>query len=517
MNGFSPAARFAAPLGGCLLILLAFAQIGSAAPASKDSKPRVHAAYRPDQLILKLTEERANSLDLGDGSALSALLVKHGAVSQRRAFVDLGSAQASTATAAQAAERARRRFPQRAARVPGGQKAPDLENIVVVQLAGSTDILQAIAELAAQPGIVFAEPNFLYHTMESPLPAEPFIPDDRFLSEDGVHFSEGAWGQAHLDLWGIEKIRAIEGWNEFDLDDSGDFDASETRPGEHVVVAVIDSGLDSDHPDIQGNLWRNSAEVPDNEIDEDGNGLVDDHLGWDFVDGDATPEDVAGHGTHVAGTIAAHGDNEIGVIGVAPWAKLMVLKGLTDLGVGDAIALANAVRYAADNGADIISASWGGRAQSEALNAAFRYANGLGVLSVAAAGNSDSNVASLSPANLEEVFAVTSTDPDDARASFSNFGIGIDVTAPGVAILSLNANAGANAIAEVHPERVVEGDYLQINGTSMACPHVSGAAAACWRARSRSRRRIPASRRFSAAGGSTCWVRSASSRSPSSR
>ena len=477
MKGSLQAARLATSLGVCLLALAALAQAGSAAPASEKPKSRAGEVFRSDQLLLKLSGDRANSLDLGDGSALSALLVKHGAVGQRRAFVAPESSQSATSTAAQGAERARRRFPERAARALRGRETPDLENIFVVQLAGSTDILQAIAELAARPEVAFAEPNFLYRAMAIPLPQERFIPDDRYLSEDGIHFSEGAWGQAHPDLWGIEKIRAIEGWNEFDLDGSGDFDASEIRPGENVVVAVIDSGLDVDHPDITANLWRNSAEIPANEIDDDGNGFVDDIIGWDFVDGDAIPEDRAGHGTHVSGTIAARGNNRIGVIGVAPWANLMTLKALSDSGAGDAIALANAVRYAADTGADIISASWGGLATSQTLTAAFRYANGLGVLSVAAAGNSDANVMSFSPANLDEVLAVAATDPDDVRAPFSNFGIGIDVSAPGVAILSLNANAGANAIAAEDPERSVAGDYLQISGTSMACPHVSGAAA----------------------------------------
>ena len=481
MRRFAPTARFAAqiaaPLGGTFLTLLALAQIGSAAPAFRNPKSRPPDAFRADQIILKLSEERARSLDLADGSALSAVLLRHGAVSQRRAFGGLGGSQSSIATAAQGAERARQRFAKRTARVPRGREVPDLENIFVVQLAGSTGIPQAIAELAAQPGVVYAEPNFLYHTMEIALPDEPFIPDDRYLSEDGVHFSEGAWGQAHLDLWGIEKIRAIEGWNEFDLDGSGDFDPSETRPGEHVVVAVIDSGLDLHHPDIAANLWHNPSEIPDNEIDDDGNGFVDDVIGWDFVDSDAIPEDLVGHGTHVSGIIAARGDNGIGVIGVAPWAEIMTLRGLDDSGTGNALALAKTVRYAADTGADIISASWGGMAPSQTLNAAFRYAEGLGVLSVAAAGNSDANVANFSPANLDVVLAVAATDQNDVRAVFSNFGIGIDISAPGVAVLSLNANAGANAIAEEFPERVVGGDYLRISGTSMACPHVSGAAA----------------------------------------
>ena len=225
MKRFTPAARIATQLGGIFLTLITFAQIGSAAPARENPKSRALEAFRPDQIIVKLSEDRAKSLDLGDGSALSALLLRHGAVGQRRAFAGSGSSHPSITTAAQGAERARQRFAKRAARAPRDQELPDLENIFVVQLAGSTDILHAIAELAAQLDVVYAEPNFLYHVMEAPLPDEPFIPDDRYLSEDGVHFSEGAWGQAHPDLWGIEKIRAIEAWNKFDLDGSGDFDA----------------------------------------------------------------------------------------------------------------------------------------------------------------------------------------------------------------------------------------------------------------------------------------------------
>jgi len=361
--------------------------------------------------------------------------------------------------------------------VTSAQAVPDLENIFVIELAENVDILQLVAELAALPGVVYAEPNYLFHTMEIALPALPFIPDDPYLTEDGVHFSTGAWAQPYPDLWGIERIRAIEAWNEFDVDDSGDFDATETRPGEHVVVAVIDSGLDVDHPDIAGNVWHNAGEIPNNQVDDDGNGPVDDSIGWDFVNGDETLEDRVGHGTHVSGTIAARGNNHIGVIGVAPWAMIMPLKALDDDGFGTATDLANAVRYAADMGADIISASWGGFGDSETLAAAFRYARGLGVLSVAAAGNLAIDVAGISPANLADVVAVAATGPDDVKASFSNFGGKIDISAPGVEILSLNANGGANQIAQDHPENVVGSDYLQISGTSMACPHVSGAAA----------------------------------------
>jgi len=477
VNGAANAVQFARSAGVGLLTLLAFAPLGSSAPDSEPPNARAHAAFRPDQVIVKLAEDRAHSLDVADDSELSGLLRSHGAIRARRVFANTQKAGSPLEAAAQSAERAKQRFPQRAARVTRAEAVPDLENTFVVDLAGSVNILQLVAELATLPGVVYAEPNYLFYTMDIALPPLPFIPDDRYLSEDGVHFSTGAWAQPYPDLWGIERIRALEAWNEFDLDGSGDFDATETRPGERVVVAVIDTGLDVDHPDIAGNVWRNAGEIPDNQVDDDGNGPVDDSMGWDFVNGDATVEDRVGHGTHVAGTIAARGNNQIGVIGVAPWATIMPLKALDDDGVGSAIGLANAVRYAADMGADIISASWGGFADSETLADAFRYAQDLGVLSVAAAGNLGVDVAGISPANLDDVVAVAATDPDDVKASFSDFGSKIDVAAPGVEILSLNANAGANRIADALPENVVGGDYLQIGGTSMACPHVSGAAA----------------------------------------
>ncbi len=477
VDKFTSGATSAAQRGGFLAAVLAIALQSLPAAASENPNSGEREIYRPNQIVVKLSEDRAKSLALDDGSALSGVLTRHGAVGLHRAFPEPARVRSSGRTPARGAERARQRFAKRAARAPGGPKTPDLRNIFVIEFADSVEMLPLLAEIARQPGVLYAEPNFLYHTMLTPLPDEAFVPNDRYVSLDGIHFAQGAWGQAHPDLWGIEKIRAIQGWNEFDLDASGDFDAAEIRPGERVVVAVIDSGLDADHPDIVDNLWRNLAEIPGNETDDDANGFVDDLIGWDFVDADADPEDRNGHGSHVSGIVAARGNNRIGVVGVAPWAQLMALKGLDDSGSGDAVALANAIRYAADMGADVISASWGGFTSSATLAAAFRYARDLGVLSVAAAGNSNANVANIFPANLDEVIAVAATDQNDLRADFSNFGSGIDVSAPGVAILSLNANSGDNAIASSLPERIVGADYLYIGGTSMACPHVSGAAA----------------------------------------
>jgi subtilisin family serine protease len=327
-------------------------------------------------------------------------------------------------------------------------------------------VLRAVTELAQHPDVVYAEPNYVLHVDLEPLPDVPLIPSDPFVSRDGSHWSEASWGQAYPDLWGIRRARTVEGWNVFDEDGSGAFESAEGRPGEGIVVAVIDSGLDRHHPEIAQNVWRNPGEIPDNGIDDDDNGYVDDVWGWDFANGDADPSDGHGHGTHVAGTIAARTDDGFGPI-----------KGLSDSGHGTLAGLASAVRYAADMGADVISNSWGGSGFSATLEAAFDYAAALGAIPVASAGNSNVDAASAQPAGFESVMAVAALGPDDTKAFFSNFGDTIEISAPGLDVLSLNANGGANVIAVARPDLVVSSDHLRLSGTSMACPRVSGALA----------------------------------------
>lgn len=155
------------------------------------------------------------------------------------------------------------------------------------------------------------------------------------------------------DLWGLKKIQADKAWD--------------ISQGENVVVAVVDSGVDYTHEDIKDNIWINKNEIPDNGVDDDDNGFIDDVRGWDFTSYDVNweiknrdndPLDENGHGTHVGGTIAAIGNNNMGVIGVAPKAKIMAVKagenGLADVDIVDAI------KYAADMGARVINMSWGG-------------------------------------------------------------------------------------------------------------------------------------------------------------
>src|SRR4051812_43933188 len=157
--------------------------------------------------------------------------------------------------------------------------------------------------------------------------------------------------------------------------------------GGDVTVAIVDSGIDLGHPDLIGNLWTNPGEVPGNGVDDDGNGYVDDVHGYDFVDGDATPQDANGHGTHVAGIVAARGGNGIGVSGVAWRARLMAVRVLDAGARGNTTTVAQGIRYAVDNGARIVNLSLAGPSPAGDLEDAVRYAQQRGVLIVVAAGN----------------------------------------------------------------------------------------------------------------------------------
>jgi subtilisin family serine protease len=418
-------------------VALAVLALPAGAPALEGAPDSSNAEFVAGELLIKL-QPRA------DLRALDAELTKH------------------------RAKRMRRLFAQRA--------PPRLKDVYVLQVGGAADVRAVADQLARLPDVVYAEPNWIYQMAATPLPPLPLVPDDRFVTQDGVTWSEGAWGQSFLDLWGLEKIRALEAWNAFDTDHDGAFGPGETKPGEGVVVAVIDTGVDPIHPDIAYNRWTNPGEIPENGLDDDDNGFVDDWLGWNFATGSNVTIDEGGHGTHVAGTIAASLGGGRGVVGVAPFAHIMPVGGLRSDGRGTSAGLAQAVIYAVENGADIVSNSWGGPA-SGVISDAFAFADSAGVLAVASAGNDNADASSTSPANLPSVIAVAALAPDDTKASFSNFGAVVDIAAPGTGILSLAARGGNNAIGLASPERLVETDYLWLNGTSMSCPHVSGALA----------------------------------------
>ena len=416
---------------------------------------------------------------LQDASAgsLDELIDRYGVRKMQRVFRGLEDANGRLRSTARArAVEQRKRYPRRQARLGPLDDVPALENVFLLKLDPGADIPTAVAEFAQDARVVYAHPNYLYRLSAAKLPPHnAYIPDDPFLSTDGINWSNGAFGQSFPDLYGLRNINAIRAWNEFDTDDDGVFGPTETRPGEGVVVAVIDSGLDASHPDGV-TVWTNPDEIPGNGQDDDINGLVDDINGWDFVDEDASPEDPYGHGTHVSGTIGAAPDNATGLIGVAPWVEIMPLRALNEEGKGTAANLAAALDYAVDKGADVLSNSWGGPT-SGTISAAFANAYTQGVLAIAAAGNNNFDVTDISPAKINTVISVAATDEEDVKASFSNFGHKVDISAPGVQTLSLSANAGNNTIVDGNPNVAVGTDYMVISGTSMACPHVAGAAA----------------------------------------
>lgn len=252
--------------------------------------------------------------------------------------------------------------------------------------------------------------------------------------------------------WNINAVAAPESW------------AAGYR-GQGVTVAVIDTGVDLDHPDLFSSLYVNPGEIAGNGIDDDRNGYVDDISGFDFVSGDARPDDGNGHGTHVAGIIAA-GNNGVGTTGVAPDAKILPVRVLDNTGSGTDANVAAGIRYAANLGAQIINLSLGGGASAR-IASAIEYATGLGSLVIAAAGNESAATPSY-PArystSLPSVLSVGAYDSANRIAGFSN-GVGdsgaIQVDAPGVGIYST----------------YIGGGYRSLSGTSMASPHVSGVAA----------------------------------------
>ncbi|MEM9220463.1 MAG: S8 family serine peptidase [Cyanobacteria bacterium P01_F01_bin.150] len=268
-------------------------------------------------------------------------------------------------------------------------------------------------------------------------------------------------------LWGLSNTGQSGGSVDADIDAPEAWSlADDTAIDANVVVGVIDTGVDYSHPDLVSNMWTNPGETPGDGIDNDGNGYIDDYYGYDFVNDDGDPFDENGHGTHVAGTIAASSNNGLGVVGVAPNAQIMALKFLDAYGSGTLFDAIQAIDYAVAMGADLTNNSWGGDVFSQALNDAIATAEKAEQLFVAAAGNNygHNDTFPIYPASydLDNIIAVAATDNTDQLSFFSNHGAtSVDLAAPG------------SAIHSTFPGE----KYATLSGTSMAAPHVSGAAA----------------------------------------
>ncbi len=295
-------------------------------------------------------------------------------------------------------------------------------------------------------------------------------PDDPYFN------SRGSWGQNYDDQWALKRIGFT----------AGEDSAWPSTPdaGEPIIVAVVDTGVAWNHRDLGvEHLWINRGELPDNGRDDDGNGYVDDVVGWNFVERNNLPWDLDGHGTLVAGIIAANRGNGLGIAGINPQARIMVLRALDANGRARPSALAEAIIYATDNGARVVNISVGGPQLTRAEQVAVDYAHSKNVLVVAAAGNGSIDVDGYGPGGAEHVLTVAATDTDDRRFAGSNWGARVNVAAPGVDILGLRA-IGTDTMANMALDDYRRGGnfvgadkgYFRATGTSFAAPIVAGLA-----------------------------------------
>ena len=315
-------------------------------------------------------------------------------------------------------------------------------HMVVIGLAQGMTVDAAVSYFKKSKLIQYAEPNFIYHTN--------VIPNDPSFD----------------DLWGLHNLGQNGGLDNMDINAPAAWDIS--IGSNNVYIGVIDTGIDYTHPDLAPNVWVNPNEIPDNGIDDDNNGYIDDIHGINAIMGSGDPMDDNSHGTHVSGTIAARGDDDVGIVGVMWQAQIISCKFLNVFGSGDTaggLACLDYFASLADAGITVAATnnSWGGGDFSEALRDAIQLNGDKNILFVAAAGNSTTNLDQYAsyPASydLDNIISVAAHDRSGQLAYFSSYGANsVDIVAPGVDILS----------------SVPGGGWDSYSGTSMATPHVTG-------------------------------------------
>lgn len=309
---------------------------------------------------------------------------------------------------------------------PVKEEISELDKIVVLEFGTPYNPEYLQSKFSRMPGIEWSEPYYIGSTA--------FTPNDDSLGSQ----------------WYLNKISAQSAWDVSKGDST-------------IIIAIVDSGVDWDHPDLQENIWNNEDEIPNNGTDDDNNGYVDDVRGWDFTADDNDPvESSPVHGTLLAGLAAAAADNSIGIAGVGYNCEIMPVKVTT----GKDVVIAEGyegIKYAVDNGAKIINVSWGNYEYTLTGEEIVQYALDHGALIVASAGN-DGQEGIFYPAGYEGTLAVTAADESDGIANFSNYGFNVDVTSPGVNILSTWQDDA----------------YSSQTGTSLSSPIVSGIAGLVW-------------------------------------
>ena len=316
-----------------------------------------------------------------------------------------------------------------------------------VMLPAGRTVADAVAMFSANPDVLYAEPDFKVHATDV-VPNDPRFVDGSQWALNNAGQSGGTSGDdiGAEAAWGITTGTGL------------------------VTVAVLDTGIDYTHPDLAGNIWTNVGEIPGNGKDDDGDGFIDDVYGYDFANNDGDPIDDDGHGTHVAGTIGAVGNNGIGIAGIAWNVKLMAVKFLDSRGVGDVSGAIKGLNFAVAHGATISNNSYGADGYSKAFADAIKAAGKAGHIFVAAAGNGgedhvgdDLDKNPSYPAgyatDIDNVISVAATDRNDRLTAWSDFGAkSVTLAAPGASIVSTYKGGG----------------YATLSGTSMAAPHVVG-------------------------------------------
>ncbi|OGC08963.1 hypothetical protein A2V82_16300 [candidate division KSB1 bacterium RBG_16_48_16] len=340
-----------------------------------------------------------------------------------------------------------------------------------IKFAKTRQVESAVQTLQSLPEVEYAEPNYIYYALNTP--------------------NDPSFGE----LWGLENTGQSGGLAGADISAVQAWDV--TTGSDQVVVGIVDTGIDYQHEDLAANIYKNPGEdawanpndpTSGNGIDDDGNGKVDDWMGWNFIDETNIAKDDNMHGTHVAGTVGAVGSNGKGVVGINWKVKLVPLKFLDYEGSGTTEDAIEAIIYAADLGAKVLNNSWGGGAYSQALLDAIKYANEKGVLFVVAAGNDGTNndVTPTYPANynVENVVSVAASDRADQRALWGSGGDGGDdcgFNCSSAMAATPGSNYGPKTVHLAAPGKEiyssVPGGYRTLSGTSMATPHVVGAVA----------------------------------------
>ncbi|MEY3067235.1 MAG: hypothetical protein RLZZ532_4027 [Cyanobacteriota bacterium] len=326
----------------------------------------------------------------------------------------------------------------------------------------SGTVEKTISAYKNDPRFEYIEPDYIITLEDVEKPSSATESSEKITPQATTPNDPG-----YSQLWGLNNIGQSGGTADADIDAPEAWDIQ--KGNQNLVIGVIDTGVDYDHPDLSANIWTNPGEIAGDGIDNDSNGYIDDVRGWDFAYNDNNPMDVHGHGTHVAGTIAGKGNNGVGVTGVAWNAKIMPLKFLNDSGWGYLSDAILAINYATAKGVKLTNNSWGGGGYSQALYGAINTAGQQGALFIAAAGNDGTNndIYPAYPAsyNLSNIISVASTTRTDGLSYFSNYGATtVDLGAPGSDIYSTLPNSS----------------YGTYSGTSMASPHVTGAAALLW-------------------------------------